>query len=65
MKRTEGRSKSNYKEAGKSNTFALMEKYYYWNTLVMKHHLSTSTYEKVIQMLLYVYSITFKPLLKT
>ena len=31
----------------KGNTLVLMDKDYYCNTLVMKHHLNTSTYQKV------------------
>ena len=35
------------RKADKGNTLVLMDKDYYCNTLVMKHHLNTSTYEKV------------------
>ena len=34
-------------KADKGNTLVLMDKGYYCNTLVMKHHLNTSTYQKV------------------
>ena len=34
-------------KADKGNTLVLMDKDYYCNTLVMKHHLNTSTYQKV------------------
>ena len=35
------------RKADKGNTLVLMDKAYYCNTLVMKHHLNTSTYQKV------------------
>ena len=35
------------KKDDKANTLVLMDKDYYCNTLVMKHHLNTSTYQKV------------------
>ena len=35
------------RKADKGNTLALMDKDYYCGTLVMKQHLSTSTYQKV------------------
>ena len=33
------------RKAGKGNILVITEKHYYWNAL--KHHLSTSTYQKV------------------
>ena len=35
------------RKADKGNTLVLMDKDYYFNTLVVKHHLNTSTYQKV------------------
>ena len=35
------------RKTDKGNTLVLMDKDYYCNTLVMKHHLNTSTYQKV------------------
>ena len=35
------------RKAHKGNTLVLMDKDYYCNTLVMKHHLNTSTYQKL------------------
>ena len=35
------------RKADKGNTLVLMDKDYYFNTLVMKHHLNTGTYQKV------------------
>ena len=35
------------RKADKGNTLVLMDKDYYFNTLVVKHHLHTSTYQKV------------------
>ena len=35
------------RKSDKGNTLVLMVKYYYCNTLVMKHHRNTSTYQKV------------------
>ena len=35
------------RKADKGNTLVLMDKDYYFNTLVLKHHLNTSTYQKV------------------
>ena len=35
------------RKADKGNTLVVMDKDYYCNTLVMKHHLNTSTYQKV------------------
>ena len=35
------------RKADKGNTLMLMDKDYYFNTLVMKHHLNTGTYQKV------------------
>ena len=35
------------RKADKGNTLVLMDKDCYCNTLVMKHHLNTSTYQKV------------------
>ena len=34
------------RKADKGNTLVLMDKDYYFNTLVMKHHLNTGTYQK-------------------
>ena len=35
------------RKADKGNTLMVMDEDYYCNTLVMKHHLDTSTYQKV------------------
>ena len=35
------------RKADKGNTLVLKDKDYYFNTLVVKHHLNTSTYQKV------------------
>ena len=35
------------RKADKGNTLVLMDKDYYFNTLAVKHHLNTSTYQKV------------------
>ena len=35
------------RKTDKCNTLVLMEKDYYFNILVMKHHLNTSTYQKI------------------
>ena len=35
------------RKADKGNALVLMDKDYYLNTLVVKHHINTSTYQKV------------------
>ena len=35
------------RKADKGNIPVITEKHYYWNALVMKHHINTSAYEKV------------------
>ena len=35
------------RKADKGNTLVLMDKDYYYNTLLMKHHVNASTYQKV------------------